>query len=212
MSEIGNKNLEKPLRVGITGGIGSGKTTVCSIFEELGVPVYYADARAKAIMTDNSEVVQKVTELFGPGAYLEDGSLNRSFIAGVVFQDKAMLEMLNSVVHPAVLEDGKLWNRQHDHVPYTLKEAALLYESGSFKFLDKIIVVHAPLELRVKRVMERDGVGEEAVLARIKNQMPDEEKLRRADFVIHNDGSTPLVQQVWEIHRHLTAIAAAKKS
>ena len=210
MSKIGQKYpaSKVPLRVGITGGIGSGKTTVCKIFECLGVPVYYADDRAKTLMTENENVVKKVRMLFGPEAYQKDGRLNRSYIAAIVFEDKRKLQSLNSIVHPAVFEDGERWNACQSDVPYTLKEAALLFESGGHKFLDKIITVFAPVELRIERVMLRDGVSKEAVLTRMKNQMPEDEKIRLADFVIHNDGMQSLIQQVWQIHQQLCASVA----
>ncbi len=206
-----HSNPKLPLRVGVTGGIGSGKTTVCRIFESLGVPVYYADDRAKAIMTENKTVVKKITELFGSQAYLADGTLNRSFIAGIVFHDKKMLESLNAIVHPAVFEEGERWNEEQTGAPYTIKEAALLFESGGYKKLDKVITVFAPQELRIGRVMKRDGVSEEAVLARIKNQMADEEKIKLADFVIYNDGKHSLVQQIWQIHQQISSLTDTKK-
>ncbi len=202
MSEIGKKN-SFPLKVGITGGIGSGKTTVCKIFESLGIPVYYADDRAKLLMVENQAVRSKIIALFGTEAYLPDGKLNRQFIASIVFQDKKKLEKLNAIVHPAVLQDGKQWHTAQTGAPYSLKEAALLIESGSHKALDKLIVVTAPPELRIQRVMERDGVPREAVEARISKQLPEEEKLKLADFVIENDGTKMLTTQVLKIHRLL---------
>ncbi len=190
-------------QVGVTGGIGSGKTTVCKIFESLGVPVYYADDRAKAIMVENKEVVEKITQLLGPKTYDPLLQLNRAFIARVVFNDPEKLQALNSIVHPAVFEDSENWFDSNSNHIYCLKEAALLIESGSHKFLDKIIVVTAPIELRIGRVCQRDQVARDAVLARMDKQMPESEKLKYADFVIKNDGTQSLINQVWEIHQKL---------
>ncbi len=194
---------KKILKVGITGGIGSGKTTICKIFETLNIPVYYADDRAKWLMANDPDLVAKMKSLFGKEAYLETGTLNRKFISNKVFSDKSLLEKLNSIVHPAVFEDGNRWHESFIDVPYTLKEAALIFESGGYKLMDKMITVFAPKELRIQRVMKRDGVTKEAVEARINKQMPDEEKVKRADFVIYNDGRDLLINQVYAIHQEL---------
>jgi len=191
------------LKVGITGGIGSGKTTVCRIFEVLGIPVYYADDRAKAIMVENTAVVEQIKNLFGSEAYLPDGSLNRAHIAEVAFNDQEKLNQLNGIVHPAVFADGDAWHKQQTDVPYTLKEAALLFESGGYKLMDKMITVVAPEELRIQRVVQRDGSSKEQVQKRIAKQMLDEEKIKPADYVIHNDGTHLLTKQVLEIHNDL---------
>lgn len=190
--------------LGITGGIGSGKTTVCKIFETLGIPIYYADDRAKYLMSHDPDLIAGIIELFGPEAYLEPQVLNRAHIAHVAFNDKDKLAQLNALVHPAVARDGLEWQAAQRYVPYTLKEAALLYESGSYRSLDKIIVVTAPLELRIERVMARDGAKREDVEARISKQMPEAEKVNLADFVIYNDGEQALIPQVMSIHRLLS--------
>ncbi|NUO00068.1 MAG: dephospho-CoA kinase [Saprospiraceae bacterium] len=191
------------LKVGITGGIGSGKTTVCKIFEALEVPVYYADDRAKWLMTHDPELIAGIKAAFGPDAYSPEGQLNRPYLSKVVFENNEKLAQLNALVHPAVFRDGSQWHQAQTGVPYTLREAALLFESGSYRAIDKMIVVTAPLALRINRVMERDKVSEAAVLARIEKQWPEEEKVKRADFVIVNDGERLLVPQVLEIHRAL---------
>ena len=198
-----SKNTRTILKVGITGGIGSGKTTVCKVFEALGIPVYYADWHARQLMVNAPRLVAGVKELFGPDAYLEDGALNRPYIAEKVFNNDKKLQQLNHLVHPAVAEDAGRWHSAQENVPYTLKEAALLFESGNFKQLDKVITVFAPEKLRIQRVMERDQVSRKEVRARMAKQMPEEEKLKRADFVVYNDGSHSLVRQVWDIHREL---------
>jgi len=198
-------NTSNCLRAGITGGIGSGKTTVCHIFETLGIPVYDADYWAKWLITNDPEVKQAITGLFGPEAYLPDGAYNRALVAGIVFQAPAKLAALNAAVHPAVERHARAWHDEQAQkgAPYTLKEAALLVENGSHQFLDMLIVVTAPEELRIRRVMERDGISETAVRARMANQLPEAEKVRVADFVIVNDGAQSLVQQVWAVHRVL---------
>ncbi len=194
------------LKVGITGGIGSGKTTVCKIFETLGIPVYYADDRAKWLMTHDPELVEAISNTFGQAAYSPEGQLNRAYLAKVVFGDAEKLAQLNALVHPAVFRDGSQWHQSQTGAPYTLREAALLFESGSYRAIDKMIVVTAPQEIRIKRVMERDQVTADAVLARIEKQWPEEEKVKRADYVILNDGERLLVPQVLEIHRSLISL------
>jgi dephospho-CoA kinase len=187
-------------RIGITGGIGSGKTTICKIFESLRIPIYYADNRAKVLMIENKELVNGIQNLLGDEAYFEDGSLNRQYIAGIVFKDKKKLELLNGLVHPAVAKDGILWQQAQSLVPYTLKEAALLIESGSYLALDYLITVWAPKETRIQRVLKRDGTTREEVEARIDQQMSEFDKLKLAQYVIINDGEKSLVQQVHKLH------------
>lgn len=194
------------LKVGITGGIGSGKSTVCKIFEVLGIPVYYADDRAKALMVQDQTLVQAIKELLGSEAYLPDGQLNRAQVAGIVFKDKSKLEALNALVHPAVAKDGADWHLSQKNVSYTLKEAALLFEAGSYRQLDRLICVVAPQELRLKRVMERDQAEAEAVLARMDKQWPQAKKARLSDFLIYNDGSQALIPQVLRIHKKLSQL------
>lgn len=200
MSE--NKQNSK-LKIGITGGIGSGKTTVCKIFETLGIPIYYADDRAKWLMINDSNLIKRIKDLLGEKAYNEDGSLNRAFIANIVFQDKAKLEKLNAIVHPAVFIDGNDWHEAQKNVPYTLKEAALLFEGKGHQFLDKMITVTAPKELRIERVINRDKTTREAILARMDKQLPDEKKVEMADFVVYNDGKESLIDQVLKIHHQV---------
>lgn len=199
------------LHVGITGGIGSGKTTVCKIFETLGIPVYYADTRAKWLMAHNPELIEGIKSLLGKEAFSPEGKLNRGWIAAKVLANPEMLTKLNGIVHPAVAADGLKWQTAQSGVPYTLKEAALLFESGNARFLDKIIVVTAPLEVRISRVMARDMASRETVLGWISKQMPEDEKVARADYVIQNDGNHTLIPQVMEIHRVLTTISTSKR-
>jgi len=195
------------IKVGITGGIGSGKTTVCAIFERLGVPVYYSDKRAKDLMQEDKQLVLQIRNLLGESAYNEDKSLNRVFIAEQVFGNESKLLALNELVHPAVRKDYESWASilENKGYPYCIKEAALLVESGSYKDLDKLIVVTAPVEDRISRVIARDGTTAEQVKKRIDAQLPDEQKLKLADYVIINDKATDLVPQVTKIHLDITS-------
>ena len=190
------------LKVGITGGIGSGKTTVCQIFEKLGVPVYYADQRAKELMEDDAQLRADIKKEFGDDIYDNDGKLRRKALAEIVFNDEKKLLILNSLVHPAVFRDNQSWNDilAKKGYPYTLREAALLIETGSYLTLDKLIVVSAPEEDRISRVMARDGSTREQVLSRIKAQMPEEQKVKYADYIIFNDRIMDLVPEVTKIH------------
>lgn len=196
------------LKVGITGGIGSGKTTVCKIFESLGIPVYYADDRAKWLMVNHPPLVKGLTNLFGEEAYLEDGSLNRQGIAQIVFSDKEKLASLNALVHPIVYMDGEQWHKEQVEAPYTLKEAALHFESGGYRIMDVMITVFAPEEMRLERVVKRDDSDPIEVQKRMSKQMPDSEKMEQSDYVIYNDGSQLLIPQILEIHENICRKAA----
>lgn len=193
------------LKVGITGGIGSGKTTVCQIFAGLGIPVYYADERAKWLMVHDPELVSSIEALFGEEAYFADGQLNRKHLSDIIFSEPNKREQLNALVHPAVWRDGARWNEEQQETPYTLKEAALIFESGGHRQLDKVIVVSAPEDTRIERVVNRDQVSVDAVRARIAAQMPESKKVALADFVINNDGRRLLIPQVVDIHHKLMA-------
>jgi dephospho-CoA kinase len=200
----------KVLKIGITGGIGSGKTTVCKMFEELGIPVYYADERAKYLMQHEHFLIDEIKKNFGEDVY-ENGQLNRQLLASKVFHEK--VKLLNSLVHPAVFRDTDRWvsEQQVALVPYAIKEAALLVEAGSHKHLDKLIVVAAPQNVRLKRVVDRDNVSSTDVMARMQNQLPEEEKVKLADFVIVNDSDKEhLRQQVLKIHQQLVELSATK--
>jgi len=189
------------MKIGITGGIGSGKTTVCKIFETLGIPVYYADDRAKQLMAKNEDLKAQIISHFGEATYNNEGRLNRVHLANIVFNDPDKLLLLNSLVHPAVNQDAERWHRAQKDAPYTIKEAALLFESGSFRQLDRIICVYAPKAARLQRVIQRDGVSEAQVLARMNKQMADFDKIQLSDFVITNNQKKSLIQQVLRIHQ-----------
>jgi dephospho-CoA kinase len=191
------------IKVGITGGIGSGKTTVCKLFAAKGIAIYYADDRAKKIMTANRFVKSEIIKLFGQEAYYKNGRLNRKYLSSKIFNDKTLLEKMNAVVHPVVKNDGIEWFRNQSG-PFAIKEAALLIEAGSYKDLDKIIIVTCPEDIRIQRVMQRDKSKKEDVKKRIKNQMPESEKVKFAHYIIINDGVVDLKSQVDKIYNELS--------
>lgn len=190
-----------PLQIGITGGIGSGKSLVCRIFQQLGAAVYDADSHAKGLMTTDGILVSQIKKEFGDLAYHPDGSLNRSYLGQYVFLDEDKLQKLNSLVHPRVAADYQHWLTRYSGLPYVLKEAALLYESGSYRTLDKVVVVSAPLEIRQKRVLQRDAHRTvDQFHGIVEKQMSEEEKLKRADYIIINDDKTLVIPQVLKLH------------
>jgi dephospho-CoA kinase len=192
--------LKKPLQIGITGGIGSGKSTVCRIFSALGIPVYDADSRAKSLMTTDGILVSQIKKEFGSLSFRSDGNVDREYLARTVFQDKEKLEKLNKLIHPRVALDYERWVSEQTN-EYVLKEAALLFEAKSYQVLDKIILVHAPSEIRIKRVIKRDPQRTQQQVEDImQNQMVDEEKLKLADFNIVNDESELVIPQVLKLH------------
>ena len=194
-------NEQFPLQIGITGGIGSGKSLVCKIFACLGIPVYDADSHAKALMTTDGILIDQIKKEFGPLCYHGDGSLNRHYLSEVVFHDPERLSKLNNLVHPRVGADYLRWVHQHKGYPYVLKEAALMFEAGSAKLMDKVIVVYASQDLRIKRVMSRDVHRSEAQVKEImKNQLADDRKLELADVIIHNDETQLVIPQVLRLH------------
>lgn len=200
-------------KVGITGGIGSGKTTACRVFEVLGIPVFYADTVAKEIMTQDALLIEGVKTAFGDESYFEDGKLNNKHIAGIVFNNEKALAQLNALVHPAVFRAFDAWEATIPAtVSYTLKEAAILFESGSYKLCDTTILVTAPYEIKIKRLMQRDGVTEEQVKARMDKQLSDEEKSRLADHFIVNDEQQSIIEQVLALHQQFLKLATAFKS
>jgi len=188
------------LKVGITGNIGSGKTTVSHIFEVLGVPVFYADTAAKNVMAEDEILIAAIKDAFGDNSYFGDGSLNRKHIAHIVFNDEKELAVLNSIVHPAVFRAFDNWVKQYHDVPYVLKEAALLFESDSYKMCDKTIMVTAPLQMRIQRVAARDGLSEAEIMSRESKQFAEEKKVLLADYVIRNDNTELVIPQVLLLH------------
>jgi dephospho-CoA kinase len=200
--------VQRPLQIGITGGIGSGKSTVCKIFNVLGVPSYDADSRAKAVMTTDGILMAAIEKEFGKLSFKPNGALDREYLSQQVFADAAKLDKLNALVHPRVALDYEKWLTAQSDKPYVLKEAALLFEAGSYKLLDKIIVVSTPLLLRIKRVLARDANRSEEEVKNIMNkQLSEEEKVRRADFVVENDEHHSLIDQVMKLHHQFLAEA-----
>jgi len=195
-----------PMKIGLTGGIGSGKTTVAHIFETLGIPVYYADDAAKRIMNQDSTLKAALRKAFGENVYIHE-QLNRAYLASVVFADSNKLSLLNQLVHPATIADAENWMSQQT-AAYSIKEAALLFESDAWKSLDKIIGVAAPEELRISRTMHRDQISREEVLARISKQMDQEEKIGRCDFIVQNDEKSLLIPQVLAIHQQILSMVS----
>jgi len=189
------------IKIGLTGGIGSGKTTVAAVFAQLGISIYLSDDRAKALMVNDEELQTAIVSLFGEESYAS-GQLNRYYIASKVFSDKKELERLNALVHPALKKDFDLWCIEQTS-PYILKEAAILFESGANKGLDKVILVEASAEIRKGRVMRRDKVSSESVLARMEMQWSDERKKALSDYIILNDDKCSVLEQVLKIHNEL---------
>ena len=197
------------LRIGITGGIGSGKSTVARIFGVLGIPVYYADGAAKRLMNEDPRLIEQIIQHFGSSAY-EDGKLNRSYISSLVFNDKEKLDLLNSIVHPATIRDSDDWMKLQN-APYVLKEAALIFESGSQQGLDYVIGVSAPAPLRIHRAMKRDGISRAEVTARMTRQIQEPIKMRLCNFIIVNDEQTMLIPQVITLHNKLMELSNQKR-
>jgi dephospho-CoA kinase len=193
--------MSSPKIVGLTGGIGSGKTTVANYFSELGIPVYVADDEAKALMKRSKVIKRKLIQLFGSNAYTAAG-LNKSFIASKIFNDALLLEKMNNIVHPKVAAHFKKWHKKQE-APYVIKEAAIFFENGSYKLLDIIITVVAPESARIKRVIKRDQSSEEKVKAIINNQWSDEDKVKLSDFVIENIELETARKQVNIIHKQI---------
>ncbi|MBX2815563.1 MAG: dephospho-CoA kinase [Saprospiraceae bacterium] len=193
--------------VGITGGMGAGKSLVARIFSVLNIPIYDSDTRAKKLMTQSPKLVQSIKELLGDEAYLGD-QLNRKLVASKIFTDDFLLEALNHLVHPAVHADAANWHSTFPSAPYTLREAALLYESGAYLELDYVIVVSAPEPIRIKRIAARDGISNEEIKSRIDRQWTEQQRGMLADFVIVNDGQHSLIPQVMNIHKQLLDIQA----
>ena len=191
------------LRIGITGGIGSGKSIVARVFNNLGIPVYNADTAAKRLMETDPELQAAIRRHFGNEAFVQ-GKLDRSYLASIVFNDKAKLDTLNALVHPVTIRDAELWMKQQDS-PYALKEAALIFESGSQSSLDFVIGVSAPQHLRIHRVMQRDNLSREEVLKRIDKQLDQSLVMRLCDYVVVNNDQQLVVPQVLAVHADLVA-------
>lgn len=189
-------------RVGITGGIGSGKSFVCSILEKFGIPVYYADSQARRLMNTDSRLRSAIKEAFGEEIY-RNGELDRQEMALRVFGEPGLLESINQLVHPVVREDFERWAEGQEGVPYVVEEAAILFESGAARNMNMSVLIYAPIPLRIQRVMDRDKVSRLDVEKRISRQMDEEEKKELADRVIYNDEKNLLLPQIVELHEDI---------
>lgn len=197
------------LKIGITGGIGAGKSIICRMFEQLGIPVYDSDSRAKWVMNHDKALREELTETFGTDTYTPGGELNRPYLANVVFNDPERLALLNKLVHPHVKADFTKWAADSRQAPYVIKEAALMYESEAWRQMDEIIAVYAPLPVRVKRILQRDPHRTEAdVKAIIGKQLQEEDKMARAEHVIYNDDQQLIIPQVINLHQLFLSEAA----
>lgn len=193
------------LKVGLTGGIGSGKTTIAKVFVNLGVPVFFADSEARKLMEESDELIRSVKCSFGEDAYTGN-LLNRKFLANIVFSDPAKLKKLNSIVHPAVHKQFETWSVDYLDKPYVMEEAALLFETGIYKSFDYTVLVSAPVSKRIERVMMRDKVSETEVVKRMEAQMTDEEKIINSHFLIFNDDQNLILNQVLALHEKLISL------
>jgi len=196
---------KRPDQIGVTGGIGAGKSTVCEIFKTLGIPIYNADDRAKWLMNNDEELKEDVIAAFSEKAYNEEG-LDRQYLAEHVFHDQRKLSILNNLVHPMVAYDYHEWVMDHQEAPYLIKEAALMYEAGSHREMDKTILVIAPEEVRIARVLKRDPErGEDQVKEIISKQIPVEKAMEISDYMIRNDEQSLLLPKVLELHKLFSA-------
>ena len=191
-------------KIGLTGGIGSGKTMVAEIFETLGIPVYYADTAARNLLNHDTGLKANIISIFGNEVYKE-GLLDRAYLASIVFNDRLKLEQLNALVHPATIHDAELWMEQQ-RSPYVIKEAAILFETGSAEHLDLVIGVTAPEPVRMKRVMDRDGLSAPEIRKRMNQQINESMKMKLCDFVIINDEVELVIPQVLDIHKKILAL------
>jgi dephospho-CoA kinase len=182
--------------IGITGGIGSGKTLICKVFASMGIPIYEADSRAKYLINNDLSLKKTIQNLLGEQAYTSTGEYNRAWVASQVFNNPDLLKQLNGIVHPRVREDAENWIHQHSKAPFLLYEAAIMKAAGDGNHFDKVIVVKSPIALRIKRVQKRDNRSEQEIRDIIARQISDEERLKIADFVIENDEVKPLLEQI----------------
>jgi dephospho-CoA kinase len=197
------------IRVGLTGGIGSGKSLISQIFAAFSIPVYNSDYETKVLYQTDNHLKQEMINLFGIEVYLNNGSINAKYLGNIVFQNKDKLNQLNSLVHPRVKLHFENWLRHKKECPYIIKESAILFESNAYKHVDKIIVISAPDELRIDRVVKRDSVSRNSVLDRINNQLSQDKIIEKADFVISNDGIKAILPQVYLIHQQLSGLNLA---
>ncbi len=190
------------IKVALTGNMGSGKSVICNFFEMLDVPVFYADNEAKKLY-EKPEILKKIKILFGNEVFTSDGSINKKALANKVFSDEEKLKEVNKVIHPEVYKMFDQWTKRHKNKPYCIQEAAIIFETGGYKRFDKTIIVYAPEEILIERVMNRDGISRREVQERLKNQMDQERKKELADYLLPNDNSMLLLPRIMEIHAEL---------
>jgi len=195
--------------VGLTGGIGSGKTIVSEVFKSIGIPVYNSDIEAKILMNTDSDIINKLKMIFGYNIYNSENQLDRKKLADLIFNNKDKLNTVNSIVHPPVKKHFQIWMNKQNSL-YVIKETAILFESGTYKDVDKIITVSAPLSLRIKRLILRDNSNKKKIMERIKNQLNDEYKIKNSDFVINNNNEELILPQILSIHNNLLNILKKK--
>ena len=189
-------------KVGVTGGIGSGKTMVCSVFEHLGIPVYSSDNRARVLMEQSPEVRKPIIDLLGKKAY-HAGKLNKQLLTRRLFDDPDLREKINRIVHPVVFEDFLAWSEKYRGKHYVIQEAAIIFESGADHFLDQVINVYAPVRIRIDRLVKRDRSNAREIRKKMKSQMSEKERRQRADYTLVNDGKRMILPQILKIHKDL---------
>jgi len=189
------------MKLGITGGIGSGKTSVCRIFSVLGIPVFFADPEASTIMNTDKKVIEGINNIAGKNIY-QDGKLDRELLASLIFTDPESLRKVNSLVHPVVFDKFLKW-AEEQNTPYVIMEAAILFESGASELVDRVATVYAPVEERIARVTRRNKLSREQVIRRMRNQLDDEEKIKRSDYVINNSENDMIIPVILRIHDDL---------
>lgn len=189
------------IKLGVTGGIGSGKTSVCKVFTILGIPVFSTDPEARKIMENDESVVRRINSIAGRNLYI-NGKLNRNELASLIFNDNTLLQKVNSLIHPIVFEHFKQWETEQD-APYVIMEAAVLFESGGSKLVDRIATIVAPLEERVERVILRNNLSREQVMERMQNQIDDKIRIKQSDYVIHNSENEMIIPAILKIHNDI---------
>lgn len=195
------KESRTVFKLGVTGGIGSGKTSVCRVFKVLGIPVFSADTEAKGIMDNNDGIIRRINSIAGKNLYVK-GTLDRMELATLIFNDNTLLDKVNSLIHPVVFDHFNKWEMEQDAI-YVIMEAAILFESGASKLVNRIATVVAPLEERVDRVINRNGLSREQVLERMRNQMADDSRIKQSDYVIHNSEKDMIIPAILKIHEDI---------
>lgn len=194
------------IKVGLTGNIGSGKSTVARVFQVLKTPVYHADDEAKKIL-DSRDIISKLINIYSNDILDTDGKVDRKKLARIIFNDQNEVNKLNRIIHPLIEKDFEQWVKKHKDIKYLIHEAAILFESGFDKLFDKIIFVSAPKETRIQRIIKRDNISRDEVLKRMQFQQDEKEKIPLSDFVINNDDSQPIIPQVLKIHQNLSLLS-----